>query len=428
MGTVPFFRRGFTLIELLVVVLIVAMLAAITLGALRQAQEAARAAKTKAVIAKLNALIMQKWDSYKTRRVAMFQVTANGINPFDSSVTSQSFLAPGVGTPGMYELAMLRLSCLRDVMRMEMPDRWTDIVASPTSPVDNNFSVIGSDATPLGFTWSLTVNGSAVTGQTCVARPALSVRYYSSFVGNYQAASSTQQTTFGSNWASAKCLFMIVMAIPGAAEQFQQDEIGNPDNDGFRVFVDGWGNPINFIRWPVGFVNDPSNGIYADGDLQSGDPTKDPDPFDPRGVFVQWLPTSYTGAPISQTNYPAGFAIYPLIYSAGPDGEYDLFQGAGPTTSASSSPSVSASYSGNAVWKKTPPNDKNNDYCNCLDPYRPFPASTGSTVYLPVGCPASRAVIYSTGYSPSSGSSDTARQAGVLHSYDNIHNHRIEMR
>ena len=65
----PAARRGFTLVEMLVVVVILTMLAALVVLALRGAQESAREAKTKATIAKLHNIIRTIYESYRTRRV-----------------------------------------------------------------------------------------------------------------------------------------------------------------------------------------------------------------------------------------------------------------------------------------------------------------------------------------------------------------------
>ena len=64
---------------------------------------------------------------------------------------------------------------------------------------------------------------------------------------------------YNSRWAqhpagnaneAAECLYMIVMlSTPDARSQFSDSEIGDTDNNGFPEFLDGWGNPIFFLRW-----------------------------------------------------------------------------------------------------------------------------------------------------------------------------------
>src|SRR5437016_758109 len=63
---------------------------------------------------------------------------------------------------------------------------------------------------------------------------------------------------------------------------FSEGDIGDVDNNGFPEFIDGWGRPINFVRWPAGFNSelqpvDPATGKH--------DSTKFPDPFDPRHAY-----------------------------------------------------------------------------------------------------------------------------------------------
>jgi prepilin-type N-terminal cleavage/methylation domain-containing protein len=110
----------------------------------------------------------------------------------------------------------------------------------------------------------------------------------------------------------------------GAQCLFFPSEIGDTDNDGMPEILDGFGRPIGFLRWAPGFSYRPLihnerdqsrysdiQDINADGD--SPDAT-DMGALDPR-----------LGDPIT-TNDP--FNLFPLIMSAGRDGEFGMNFGA----------------------------------------------------------------------------------------------------
>ncbi len=260
MGTVPFLRRGFTLVELLVTITIIGMLAGMMLGALQLARNAARDAATKSTIAKLNSIIMQRYESYMTRR-APITIPA-GTTPADA--------------------AAMRLNAIRDLMRMEMPDHYNDITTGPLS-------------------FRGMVNGQLM--HYSVPEPALH-RLYNQ---KYNAAKNAGKAPDPLNNQLAKCLYLVVsMGSPEVMEQFSQSEIG-VDPDGWQYFVDGHGASISFLRWAPGFSNRLDllrNAGFQDltyagsSDIQSGDPINDHDPFDTRHVDA-----------------PA-FRLAPLIYSS----------------------------------------------------------------------------------------------------------------
>ncbi len=225
-------RGGVTLVELLVVATIVAILAAMILVALNATRSKAREEKTRAMITALKGIIDAKAESYRTRRVP---INTSGMDPRPA--------------------AQARLAAVRDLMRMEMPDRSTDISNGP------------------------------VTG---IPRPSVSIAY--------------QQRTGGADlgaYASAECLYMIVTMSCGedARKSFSDRDIGDVDNDGFPEYLDGWGNPIKFLRWAPAFT---------DSQVQTGDAVDQHDPFDKMKLE------------------DGAYKLVPLVYSAGRDGIYDI--------------------------------------------------------------------------------------------------------
>ncbi len=301
--------RGFTLIELLVTIAIIAILAGITLAGLRWARTMAAEAKTKATITKLNAIIMKQYESYMTRRV-----------PVDMS-----------GFPPKVA-AIYRLLILRDIMRMEMPERFHDIEKLPldffnldVNVDDKNVNgkyiwgwpdgtILNKIFDPIGSNdyWDITLPNNQkliiprIHSQT---KPAIFQLYQQKYLAN----NGTKK------YGPAKCLYTIIsMAHPEDMEQFSQDEIGEVDGDGWLEFIDGWGMPIMLLRWAPGFSSgeglnpNPFNPSHPTqqrvdvSDIQTGNPINDHDPYDTNNVD------------------PKAFRLTPLIYSAGSDKKYGI--------------------------------------------------------------------------------------------------------
>lgn len=160
--------------------------------------------------------------------------------------------------------AQTRLQNLYNLMRYEMPDHWSE--------VNNSYSP---------YRIRLANGRSHVTGL-----------------------------------ASAELLYQIVMGMPEAESAFNSLEIADTDGNGLNEFVDGWGNPIYFVRWPAKHCN--GNTIISK--IQNG---TDPNPFDPQNSN--------------------SYAVFPLIFSAGPDREAGITQGSGSAPTSGSAGNVDAS-------------------------------------------------------------------------------------
>lgn len=191
----------------------------------------------------------------------------------DFEDTARSLPAPtppptGINTP---------LAVVRFRLREQFPDSWQDVPAAFTSGVTSSI-------------------GAAY------------IRYRNLAGGN---ANPTSQ------YEDAECLYMIA-TLSG---QFQDvltglrpEQVGDVDNDGKKEFLDAWGNPIAFLRWAPGFVSDLN---------PPTDPNVNPALTSPPRAYspIQIADTINRHDPFDEpiTDVTA-YALFPLIYSAGPDG------------------------------------------------------------------------------------------------------------
>ncbi len=268
-------RRSFTMVELLVTITILGILAGLMLGALAVVRTSAREAATRARIAKIHNILMAKYESYRTRRVPLNDtdlIHIAGVNPVPPPTA-----------------AAIRLRALYDIIRMEMPDRWSDITTPPQYAIrwDTNLSQL-------------------------VANPPSIYRAYQS---RYAAHAPS------SNFAPAKCLYMLLTMSGGedVRRQFHSDEIST-DTDGYSMFVDGWGHPIYFLRWAPGFI---------DSELQWNCMTREQfaagqDWNDPATNVQKQQAAIDDHDPLDPRRLTTGWRLYPLVYSPGPDGEYGI--------------------------------------------------------------------------------------------------------
>lgn len=341
--------RGFTLTELLIVITIISMLASMSMIIVSTVQQSAQVSATEVNITRLDLIVTELYESYLHRRI---DVPTNQI--------PQNFRTPQL-------IARIRLHFIHDTMRMEMPSNWHEALNVPQAFPGTGMKVQDS---PLRESY-----------EDAFIKAVCRVKGDNSFVFPRKADGSIDLTallddddvTIVRTHAPAKLLYLIVMnAVPEAREVIHERDIATSEEDGLSYFIDAWGQPIYFLRWAPGFsggdrqpdlwkwtgtkADQSDNATYWKSNL-SPDALTDkhfedyyttfadildknerldrvfptpgdkgryifqtaiekPDPLDVMKVRA----SAVSGANRSRP----GWLLVPLVYSAGPDGEYGI--------------------------------------------------------------------------------------------------------
>lgn len=314
-------RAGFTLVELLVAIAIIGMLTALALGGLYQARTKTQANRTRQVVHRLDAAITPRWESYRTRRLAldirtaaMYRLKQLGASDDEAYYGIRNSRTDATGATvflGQRAIAETRLVALRETMRLEMPHRYEDITSDLSAwpncpaPLTEVHGLPAITITPSGV-------GSVVLSTPGL--PGLNAMYLRRINNNRDHDGNPIAPT--DQHQNAECLYLIVTLAAidqetTAADYFRHEDVGDADDDGMPEFHDSWGNPIAWLRWPAGYVS-----------FRQPQPTGDalewavahPDPFDPAGI----------DRPVMGATEYRGYRIEPLIYSSGLDGVFDI--------------------------------------------------------------------------------------------------------
>ncbi|MCR9292222.1 MAG: type II secretion system GspH family protein [bacterium] len=314
-------RPSFTLVELLVAIAILGTLAGLALFSLLGAQTDARVARTRGTIQKLNEIVLQRWEEYRYRPINVQLppgwkipvAPANNPNATDTRLPYSP-----------RELARLKMIMLRDTMRMEMPDRISDLLYEPTQykMVSNVYGAAYLNR-PVPTGWSVIYDALRSRVNNSPAFASLGLSLPPTYAGGPLPGSNAAPAWVGVGgdpyeWnemvSSAELLYLIVASSnyngSSGLEFFRPSEVGDTDNDGLLEFIDAWRQPIQWIRWPAGYRGDLVR--YADSDAM--DPLRTDWRFRTTvgnyNVEEDWKPRT----------------LVPLILSPGQDGQLGVIR------------------------------------------------------------------------------------------------------
>jgi len=318
-------KTAFTLVEVLVVIVILSIMGAMVTTAVSGVTTTAKQSRTKTIISIVDSVLAEHYANLKYRQLPV-EIPDMFLPSGNANEVGYEVLAS--------EAARVRLMMVRDLQRMEIPDRLSDITTAPSQMyaatnqvlIDNSGNVINTrdqknQRNVMSVSW-YSPNATFLNGGDNI--PSRLAAYRNRMPANLTLNSAEALANQG-----AECLYLIMATsfVGGspALEAIPAANIGDTDNDGLREILDGWGNPLGFIRWPVG---------YFDPEL-SIDKTI-PDEFD---LFRSDY--AYTMVPGSTSSSAGAYDVFsgrnyfddapikpwsmrPLVFSAGPDGEYGI--------------------------------------------------------------------------------------------------------
>lgn len=361
---------GFTLIELAVVIMIIGLLMAFILGASYQSLQRAQERATQSLIIKLETGLNDRLEALLSSSADVNRAHEFLATVYNTSTTAPSLGSlGGLPSPGR-AATIARFDYVKsevpDVFYVQTMPTATSTGVYPLNfaampypgtavTVSTAFSTHAGYVLPLGnaIQWnpaSTTFGALNVTAIPADYRPAGRGIYgasYTAAAGVYKSLGYAQQGYDGTDnngnglvdeWdegiaglnateigtiiarlsthqhktARSEMLYALLIEGQGplgsifSRDDFTDREVMDTDNDGLPEFVDGWGEPLQFYRWPIHHISDIQKGIdpYA-GMIE----TRQQDPLDPGQQLVApawWWSTSNTGLGVFGTAPSSG--------------------------------------------------------------------------------------------------------------------------
>lgn len=274
--------RGFTLLELLIVVAIIAVLASLSVVVLFGIEDQAREEATNTTIRKVHGLLEKRLTAFE-------RAFAQGGTFTERYETAAKNLLRQKQIFGVRD-EVVRILAKKVAMRHNFPQRHEDLlVLGPLLlPFQEPSGPVTQPGTLQMFTDYRDINGDGVIIRDELAAPnerrldrgpstpgAASFREVGGIPLQHNRIADVFEITNTDRinkvpttdaWVddatvSSELLYFTLVhsgnfgASDAVSDQFSAQEVADTDDDGFLEFVDAWGNPLRFYRWPTRLID-----------------------------------------------------------------------------------------------------------------------------------------------------------------------------
>lgn len=280
--------KGFTLIEMLVVIAVMTILAALVFGAVQGVIGQAQSSATKTTINKISRILEDSTDAFNRDIARMNRQAGDDRHPKYVNAWHRRLASD--------RTALARILAKKDEYRKNFQqtfaedDEIVDVDPDPNNAVwrvqlnwphrDPNVPV-PEDVNRNGILdpgEDRNGNGRLDITEDANFNGILDIDQGEDLNGNGRLDFHTLETE------NAECLYQIVThpyagAAPISEDAFSAAEVQDTDGDGLMEFVDSWGNPLRFYRWPTRMIRR-NDGSFPAGFRQAIINPNEPDEMD----------------------------------------------------------------------------------------------------------------------------------------------------
>ena len=290
---------GFTLIEVLVVISIIALLITILGVALTNSVRKAREAATITLLQKIDGLVEERVKGFErgtksrdfqryveSRKRALEREATEDQNNNGVLDAGEDTNGNGVIDRGIFGVSSKVIASIarKDFFRQLFPQRFEDLGEDGEDLNFNGVLDLGEDVNGNGILDS--ANGVVDRLERVVGvgptQIAVLQRQGPAIPTNPSTATAARDVTESSELLHYALTQMEVFGVPPVGESdFDTSELRDTDGDGLMEFIDGWGRPLRFYRWPTRLLkpggvfgldgkpgnagaDDDGNGLYDD--------------------------------------------------------------------------------------------------------------------------------------------------------------------